>query len=87
MQRYSKYYPNGDLLDTVFPANQCPTWRAIVHGLELLKKGVIWRVGSGEKIRIWRSPWLPREPSLRVRGKAAASRLLWVSELIDTSRM
>jgi hypothetical protein len=43
----TKYYPNGELLDTAFPTNQSPTWKAIVHGLELLKKGVCWRIGSG----------------------------------------
>jgi hypothetical protein len=37
----TKYYPNGNLLDTSFPIDQSPTWRAIVHGLELLKKGTI----------------------------------------------
>jgi hypothetical protein len=37
----TKYYPNGNLLDTSFPVDQSPTWRAIVHGLELLKKGTI----------------------------------------------
>jgi len=55
----AKYFPNGQLLDTAFPTNQSPTWKAIVHGLELVKKGVIWRIGSGEQIRIWRDPWIP----------------------------
>jgi hypothetical protein len=36
----------------------------IEYGLELLKKGAIWRVGSGESIRIWRDQWIPRETSL-----------------------
>jgi hypothetical protein len=39
----AKYFPNGNLLDTAFPCNQSPTWKALVHGLELLKKGVYWR--------------------------------------------
>lgn len=70
-----KYYPHGDLLDTAFPANQSQTWRAISHGLELLKKGIIWRVGDGQKIRIWRSPWLPCSWALHTLGKAAPNRL------------
>jgi len=34
----AKYFPNGDLLYTAFPSQTSPTWKAIMHGLELLKK-------------------------------------------------
>ena len=42
----AKYYPNGLLVDTVFTGNASSTWQAIEYGLELLKKGIIWRIGS-----------------------------------------
>jgi hypothetical protein len=50
----AKYYPNGELLDTTFPTIQSPTWRAIVHGLDLLKQGVCWQIWRGSSVRIWR---------------------------------
>jgi hypothetical protein len=34
----SKYYPRGDLIDTVFPVDASPTWKAVQHGLKLVKK-------------------------------------------------
>jgi hypothetical protein len=34
----ARYYPNGELIDTVFTGNPSSTWSAISHGLELLKK-------------------------------------------------
>jgi hypothetical protein len=40
----------------------CPNFAV---GLELLKKGIVWRVGDGTKIRIWRDPCLPRPPSYK----------------------
>jgi hypothetical protein len=40
----AKYYPHGDLIDTVFTGNPSSTWTAITHGLELLKK--VWYGGS-----------------------------------------
>jgi hypothetical protein len=36
----ARYYPNGDLTDTVFTGNPSSTWTAIAYGLELLKKGL-----------------------------------------------
>ena len=50
----ARYYPMGNLEDTVSPGNASPTWQAICHGLDLLKKGLLWRVGDGASIRVWR---------------------------------
>ena len=38
----ARYYPSGQLLDTVFPGSGSEVWKGILHGLELVKKGVIW---------------------------------------------
>ncbi|KAF8740822.1 hypothetical protein HU200_013702 [Digitaria exilis] len=54
-----------------------------MYGLELLKKGIIWRIGSGSQVRIWRDPWIPRGRSLRVTSRQGRCRLRWVSELLD----
>ena len=32
---------------------------SILRGLELLKKGVVWRVGNNDSIRIWEDLWVP----------------------------
>jgi hypothetical protein len=55
----AKYYPNGELVDTVFLVETSPTWKAIVHGLGPVKKGIIWRIGSSTKVNTWRDPWIP----------------------------
>lgn len=47
------------------------------------EKGVIWRLGDGENMDIWRDPWLPRDLSRRPvtpRGRTLATQ---VSELIN----
>lgn len=79
----AKYYPRGTLIDTAFCTNPSQTWQAISYGLELLKKGVIWRIGCGSQVRIWRDPWIPREHSLRVTTGQGRCRLKWVSDLLD----
>lgn len=79
----AKYYPNGNLVDTAFCSNPSQTWQAITHGLELLKQGIIWRVGCGSQVQIWRDPWIPRVHSLRPTTRRGRCRLRWVSELLD----
>ena len=54
-----------------------------MHGLELLKKGAIWRIGDGKRVKLWRHCWIPRDYSLRLVGKRHPCRLKWVADLID----
>jgi hypothetical protein len=81
----AKYYPAGDLVDTVFTGNPSSTWTAITYGLELLKKGLVWRIGNGEKVRIWRDSWLPRSSYGKILSPKGRCRLRRVSELIDSN--
>jgi hypothetical protein len=61
--------------------------RAPCSLVEVLKEGIIWRIGDGSRVRIWEDPWLPvgytRKPST-YRGNCE---LEWVSELIDDTTL
>jgi hypothetical protein len=79
----SKYYPQGNLVDTVFTGNPSPTGSVISYGLELLKHGLIWRTGDGKSVRIWRDNWILRSYELKPIGLKGRSRLIQVASLID----
>jgi hypothetical protein len=79
----AKYFPNGALHDTVFAPNASPSWQGVQYGLELLKKGLVWRVGNGDQIRIWRDPWIPRPHSFKPISVQGDCRLRRVSALLD----
>lgn len=78
----AKYYPNGALIDTVFGGNGSSTWHAIEYGLELLKKGILWRVGNGASIRAWRDPWIPRDFSHQPISSKRRCRHKWVGDFL-----
>jgi hypothetical protein len=35
----------------------------------VVKKGIIWGVGFGSKIQIWRDPWIPQAPSWKIESE------------------
>jgi hypothetical protein len=78
----AKYYPRMDLMDAVFSSDVSPTWRAVEHGLELLKKGVIWRVRSGAK----NTDMAGSLDTTTTKWKKGRSRLWWVSQLMKEGR-
>ena len=61
-------------------------WRSILKGRDVLQRGARWRVGNGEKIRIWQHHWLPRKhPPLVISSPIDSFQDATVDLLIDPS--
>ena len=58
-------------------------WRSIIKGIEVIKQGMIWRVGSGENIKIWEDPWVPRGQTRQPTTNRGQNLLTKVCDLID----
>lgn len=54
-------------------------WRAILEGRDILKQGIIRRIGNGHTTNIWDHNWIPKEGSLR----PIVSRVLNPSQLVS----
>lgn len=61
----------------VFTGNPSSTWTAISYGL-----GLIWRIGNGRSVRIWRDSWIPRDSYCKALTPRRNKRIHKVSELI-----
>jgi hypothetical protein len=55
----AKYYPNSTVLEAKVGRRPSFTWRSIQSSCDLLREGLMWRVGNGGKIKIWKDRWLP----------------------------
>jgi hypothetical protein len=75
----AKYFPNGNILDTVFAADPSPVWKGVEFGLDLLKKGIISRIGNGKNTQFIRDQWLPRHSGLKITATKKNSGLRWVN--------
>jgi hypothetical protein len=56
----ARYYPDGLAMNAKPKRNTSYTWRSILLGLEVVKLGVIWRIGDGASVNMWTDAWLPR---------------------------
>jgi hypothetical protein len=53
-----KYYPHSDFLLATKKKRSSATWLSILHGSDVLQKGLIKRVGPGD-FNVWQEKWIP----------------------------
>lgn len=54
-----------------------------MRGIKALEKGLIWRVGDGDQIRIWEDPWIRMVLLVGLEHQKGAVLLAKVHELIN----
>jgi hypothetical protein len=59
-----KYYPSSGFLDSELGKRPSSAWHSIWNAKALLQKGLIWKVGNGDNIRIWEDKWIPSPHTL-----------------------
>ncbi|KAK4389823.1 putative ribonuclease H protein [Sesamum angolense] len=92
----ARYYRDNDFLHAKIGYNPSFTWRSILAARYIISKGIRWRVGDGQSIRVWSDPWLPRPstflpittrslflPDLRVSDLLDSENGRWHKELIE----
>ena len=56
----AKYFPTIEFSQAILGTNPSFTWRSIMVAQPLIKYGLRWRLGNGERIRILGDKWLPK---------------------------
>lgn len=55
------FFPNSSIMEAIDSRLGSYAWKSILRGRDIIQRGAIWRIGSGEKINIWQQCWLPRK--------------------------
>jgi hypothetical protein len=64
----AKYFPQTSFLDADLGSRPSYMWRSLLSSKDLLKEGLVWRIGDGKKIQIWKDRWLPTPLSFSVQS-------------------
>ncbi|XP_026396445.1 uncharacterized protein LOC113291087 [Papaver somniferum] len=81
----AKYFPATSLLHASIKTDYSWSWRGIQHTISFLKANSCWRVGRGNKIKIWLDIWIigmDNPPSLRAEITDTED-YIWVMKLIQ----
>lgn len=77
------YFPGENFLDAELGPSPSRIWRSILDGREVLKEGLIRRIGTGELTPIWTTNWLPSGNLRRPIRTTVPNPPQYVSELLN----
>ena len=58
----ARYFPDGNILTATLKRKASYAWRSILHGRDLITKGLTFIVGDGSTTNMWTDPWIPDHP-------------------------
>ena len=80
----AKYFPTTEFSQIVLGNNPSFTWQSIMCAQPIIKYGLQWRLGNGERIRIWGDRWMPKPSIFMVSSpRLFMPQDMKVGELID----
>jgi hypothetical protein len=78
-----RYFPHSDFWHAPKPRTSSFTWRSILFGRELLRRGVQWGIGDGTSVKITSDFWISDRPPFLLRPLKPIPDIATVSCLID----
>ncbi|XP_042953522.1 uncharacterized protein LOC122290063 [Carya illinoinensis] len=63
-----KYFRHTDLLHAPLGFRPSVIWRSLWNARDLLREGLVWRVGDGRSIKIWKDKWVPRAITFKIQS-------------------
>uniref|UniRef100_A0A2N9FH09 Reverse transcriptase domain-containing protein n=1 Tax=Fagus sylvatica TaxID=28930 RepID=A0A2N9FH09_FAGSY len=62
----AKFFPHCSILEADPKSKGSYAWQSILKARDIIKNGIVWRVGNGKTIKIWRQRWLLEDHHRRV---------------------
>lgn len=79
------YFPSCSILEANLGNHPSQVWRSILEGRDIMKQGLVRRIGDGSSTEIWNTNWIPRPEFMRPMVSRVQDPPQLVSDLIDTA--
>lgn len=80
------YYPRTDFLNARKGGRASWAWSSILAGREVIKSDLIWRIGDGSRVRVWKDRWVGGEELEKTVDDTASNSEMLVNALVRNCR-
>ncbi|XP_009124577.2 uncharacterized protein LOC103849567 [Brassica rapa] len=82
----ARYFPDGNILNATLKRKASYAWKSILHGKELIVKGMRYIIGNGTTTKMWEDSWLSLHPPRPPRPRRDINHNMKVSDYINDNR-
>ena len=82
----AKYFKGADFLQAKLGSKPSFVWRSIIWGRQVIVNGMRWRIGTGDRVKIYKSHWIPRPQAFKPISAPTLGMDCTVAELIDENQ-
>ncbi|KAG8488379.1 hypothetical protein CXB51_016553 [Gossypium anomalum] len=79
----ARYSPLTNIFSAKVGTYSSFTWRSICSARKLIADGLVWRIGNGNSVNIWKDPWLPGHDNNRLSVQNINTSWTTADHLID----
>ncbi|KAH9742578.1 pentatricopeptide repeat-containing protein [Citrus sinensis] len=79
----ARYFKHSSFMEAKAGSQPSFIWRSILWEREVTEKGLRWRIGNGEQVKVYQSKWLPRPDTFKLISPPKLHLETAVSELIN----
>ena len=80
-----RYFSDGDIFKEKLRKKASYAWKSILHGRDLLTRGLRYIIGDGSHVDMWTNPWIPDHPPRPPRSLGEIQQGRKVQEFIDVT--
>jgi len=62
----ARYFAKTSFMEAQVGKNPYYAWRSIIAARNIIDKSLIWTIGNGKQVKIWKEGWLPTHESFEV---------------------
>ena len=55
----ARFFPDCSILDAKESSSGSYAWKSIIGARDVIRKGMVWRIGNGKNVWIKEDKWLP----------------------------
>ena len=61
-----RFFPNCTIMEAPESSRGSYAWKSILQGRDVIKWVACWRIGDGQKVKVWHHAWLPSKPPEKI---------------------